>query len=138
MTRLKEATVIGQLQLCRTLPTALWFNDRFASDDTHQKVTIENFFAVTEDRVVRGRRIAYQRFFTSHLWQSQSGFLRSVTSITFNQHSSRSNASSADFADRSDHQLRADAMTLDRDKSTLRLASVSNHVRRSDCWALRL
>ncbi|XNM81432.1 hypothetical protein ACLK1U_04860 [Escherichia coli] len=64
--------MIGQLQLCGTLPyRVMVFNDHFFSDDTHvEKVTIENFFTVTEAGDTSrawALGIAYQRYFIAHL-----------------------------------------------------------------------
>jgi len=63
--------VIGQLQLCETFTySVMVFNDHFFSDDTHvEKVTIENFFTVTEAGIESGMGvgIAYQRYFIAHL-----------------------------------------------------------------------
>lgn len=63
--------MIGQLQLCETFANGVMvFNDHFFSDNTHvEKVTIENFFAVTEAGIESGVGvgIAYQRYFIAHL-----------------------------------------------------------------------
>ena len=63
--------MIGQLQLCETFAySVMVFNDHFFSDDTHvEKVTIENFFAITETGIESGVGVgvAYQRYFIAHL-----------------------------------------------------------------------
>ena len=63
--------MIGQLQLCQAFANSVMvFNDHFFSDDTHvEKVTIENFFTVTEAGIESGMGvgIAYQRYFIAHL-----------------------------------------------------------------------
>lgn len=63
--------MIGQLPVVRDVCLQRYgFNDHFFSDDTHvEKVTIENFFAITETGIESGVGVgvAYQRYFIAHL-----------------------------------------------------------------------